>query len=32
MVQLMPPETFASGIEHIMLMGFRPLLVSIQSY
>lgn len=30
MVHLMPPGSFASGIEHIMLMGFRPLLVSMQ--
>ncbi|KAF2829585.1 hypothetical protein CC86DRAFT_437423 [Ophiobolus disseminans] len=27
MVQLMPPEIFASGTEHTMLIGFRPLLI-----
>lgn len=32
MFQPMPPELFASGIEHTMLMGFRPLLVSTTSH
>ena len=28
MIQLSPPESFKSGVEHTLLIGFRPLLVS----
>lgn len=29
MIQLSPPESFESGIEHTLFIGFRPLLVLI---
>lgn len=29
MIRLSTPESFQSGIEHTLFIGFRPLLVSI---
>lgn len=29
MFQLSPPDLFASGIEHTLFIGFRPLLVRL---
>jgi hypothetical protein len=31
MIQLSSPESFTSGVEHTLFIGFRPLLVSISS-